>query len=256
MKARMTRGFSKRVGAPVLPFLLPLALAACGSGAEGNLDTLDKELTATNASDPALMSALQDQIMVDPQLAAQANKDAIRPPVNPYAAPMPAENVATNGNPSAADGDLMKTPAPVEGKCEQCEAARQTVTLGALASRQKDPKVRGCAAGMQYSARWASRLPDDLPLHPQARVVEAAGSTAGDCALRAVSFTAPVPMQTMLDWYFTKASKGGYSAEHRAEGREHMLGGTRDRDGAAYVVFLTARGDGATEVDFVANNGS
>ena len=34
-------------------------------------------------------------------------------------------------------------------------------------------------------------------------------------------------MQTMLDWYYTRASKAGYASEHQADGDEHVMGGTR-----------------------------
>ena len=94
-----------------------------------------------------------------------------------------------------------------------------------------------------------------MPLYPHARVSEAAGTDGGKCALRVVSFSAPVAMQGMLDWYYTKAVKGGYSAEHQLDGEMHILGGTRDRDQSAYVLFMTPREDGGTDIDLVANKG-
>jgi hypothetical protein len=232
--------------------LLPLALAACGTSEADNLDDLDRELTA-NRADPAVMAALQDQIMVDPSLAAQANHDAIRPPLDPYAAPMPAEMVASNTD--KPEGGLMRAPAPVEGKCDQCTVASQSMTLGALAAGQPDRRTSACAGQLRYSARWASRLPNDLPVHPQGRVVEAAGADQGGCTLRIVSFSAPMPMQAMLDWYYTRAMRAGYTAEHRAEGEQHVLGGARARDGGAYVLFVKSRADGGTDIDLMANNG-
>ncbi|RYE02813.1 MAG: hypothetical protein EOP61_07150 [Sphingomonadales bacterium] len=236
-----------------LPFLLPLALAGCGGS--GGLNDLDE--VSGNAADPALASALQDQIMVDPQLSRQANGDAIRPPGQPYSGGVPSDGVAANTDKIDMAG-LLKTPAPVaaDKDCTQCAASRESVTLGGLAARQRDTRTSQCAASMTYSAGWANRLPRDLPLFPQARVTEAAGSEAGQCALRAVSFSAAQPMQAMLDWYYTKAIKSGYTAEHQVDGEQHILGGTRDRDGGAYVLFLTARSDGGTDIDMVANNGS
>ena len=73
--------------------------AARRSPADENLDSLDAELTNTvdanqPGKDPALMSALQSQIMVDPALAQQANADAARPADQPYAAQVPAEGIA------------------------------------------------------------------------------------------------------------------------------------------------------------------
>lgn len=235
--------------------LLPLALAACGGGAADNVDALDDSIGG-NSTDPALMGALQDQIMVDPQLAQQSNKDAIRPPGQPYSAPIPSDTVAAAKAAMPADGELLKAPAPVEGKCDACDAQDKSVTLAGLAAGQKDRRTADCAAKLNYSAGWAARLPADMPLHPQARVTEAAGAEGGQCGLRVVSFSTPQPLQTMIDWYYTRAVRGGYSAEHQLKDGQHVLGGTRAKDDAAYVVFLSARGDGGTEIDLIANRGN
>lgn len=243
------RAASSLLRRPGLALLLPLALAACG-GAEPSDDTAD-----ANGVDPALASALHDQIMVDPQLSQQANGDAVRPPGQPYSAGVPADGVAAGG--AAKDEQLMRAPEPVAATkdCTACAAGREAATLGGLAARQKDGRTKGCASSLQYSASWAQRLPADLPLYPQARVTEAAGTEGGSCALRVVSFSAPVTMQGMLDWYYTKASKAGYTSEHQVDGNQHILGGTRDRDGGAYVIYMTSRPDGGTDLDIVANNG-
>lgn len=237
----------------ILFVFLPLALAGCGGADTTNNMLSDAELG--NAADPALTGALQDQIMVDPQLGRQANGDAVRPPSQPYSGGVASDAVAANGEKIDTAG-LLKAPAPVSGKaCPECAAARESVTLAGLAGRQKNARTKGCAGSLQYSASWAQRLPADLPLYPQARVIEAAGAQGGKCALRVVSFSAAQPMQAMLDWYYTKAVRAGYSAEHQVDGAEHILGGTRARDDGAYVLFLTPRKDGGTDVDLVANNG-
>lgn len=236
----------------ILFVFLPLALAGCGGADMANNTLSDAELG--NAADPALTGALQDQIMVDPQLGRQANGDAIRPPSQPYSGGVPDDAVAANGSKVDTAG-LLKTPAPVSGKeCPQCAAARESVTLAGIAARQTNARTKACAGSLKYSASWAQRLPADLPLYPQARVTEAAGAQ-GNCALRVVSFSAAQPMQILLDWYYTKAVRAGYSAEHQVDGAQHILGGARARDDGAYVLFMTPRKDGGTDVDLVANNG-
>lgn len=212
--------------------------------------------TTTNGTDPALSAALQDQIMVDPRLGQQANGDAVRPPAQPYSGPLPPEGAVANNAPASTEGLMHAPPASTAQPCTKCSAAREAVTLGGLAARQKDGRTSACAASLSYSVSWASRLPADLPLYPRARVSEAAGTTSGSCALRVVSFSAAEPMQQLIDWYYTRASRAGYGAEHQADGNEHVLGGARDRDGGAYVAYFTPRPDGGTDVDLVANNGS
>ncbi|THD37931.1 MAG: hypothetical protein E7773_02840 [Sphingomonas sp.] len=245
--------------------IAPLTLAACGGkpAAENNLDSLDAELAGNgaNASDPAMRGALQDQIMVDPALAGQSNADAIRPPRQPYSGAIPPDSVAggkTDGtltaSGSSSSGGSKATPAP-SGDCPQCKVRDDSVTLGALASRQADRNTAKCAHALQYSTSWVQRLPTDLPLYPDARVDEAAGASANGCRLRVVSFSTGASIQTVLDWYYGRVTTAGYSAEHQADDSQHVLGGTR-KDGAAYVIFLQTRGDGRTEVDLVANNGN
>ena len=65
---------SRQVGA----MALLLALAACGKGGkDGNLAALDDQLT-NNAADPAVKGALADDIVVDPSLVGQSNRNAVR----------------------------------------------------------------------------------------------------------------------------------------------------------------------------------
>lgn len=235
-----------------------LSLAACSRGPDnGNLDSLDAELADRNnaapARDPALVNALQDDIMVDPQLAHQANHDAIRPPARPYAAPVAPDAV---GNPRAPvdAASLRHAPAPAAG-CPECKRAQGALTLGALAQRQRDRRTAQCGATVQYSNGWATRLPADVPLYPDARVTEAAGANDNGCALRVVSFSTAAPVQTVVDWYYTRTSGAGFAAEHQVDGEQHVLGGTRARDGGAFVLYVTRRDGGGSDVDLVTNNG-
>lgn len=231
--------------------LFALALAACGSGQKNDqaLNALDQSLAgnAVNAQDvdPALAASLEDQIMVDPSLSAQANRDSIRPPAEPMRAPIPADGPAAK---DIAAGKLLPAPKPVA-----MDAPEGPTTLGALASQQAKRNGQSCGGELGYSQGWATRLPADMPLFPSARVSEAAGSDAGGC--RAVSFTSGAALQTILDFYYTQAVRGGFTAEHRVDGGEHMLGGTRARDDGAFIVIARARAGGGTEVDLIANNG-
>lgn len=232
-----------------------LALAACGGGrdAEPNLDTLDNELLEANAADPAVTAALQDQIMVDPSLAAQANGDAVRPPARPYSGAAPGAGIAAGS--SARDETLDQAPAGSD--CKDCKAGREALTLGELARAQQrtggtNGGTAACATKIGYSAQWATRLPAALALHPDARVAEAAGTDADGCRLRVVSYTVAQPLGRMVDWYYTRARRAGYSAEHQADGDEHVVGGTRGN--AAYVVYLSPQ-NGRTAIDLVVDGG-
>ena len=231
--------------------LLPalLVVAACGKppAAQQDLDSLDKELTADasgNARDPALTAALHDQIMVDPALTQSANTNVVRPPSRPDPLSAPVEPVAPR--PATVAAAEVKALPAATSDCPACRKADGALTLGELAARQT-PTAGDCTRTLSYSARWANRLPPELPLFPDARVREAAGSDA--CGLRVVSFASGAPVATVLGWYNARAARAGYSAEHQASGDRHVLGGTRGD--AAYIVYATPAASGGSEIDLL-----
>lgn len=232
---------------------MSLALAACGKqpAAQQDIDRLDDELGAGNAADPALATALDGQIMVDPALSQSSNVNAIRPPDRPVSGAVPADDIAAK----ALHGDSATLPpAPAaRAACPACAAKKGALTLGELARRQRDPSVSGCAPRLGYSAAWATRLPAALPLYPDARVLEAAGVDAAGCRLRVVDFATAAPVARVIDWYAARATAAGYSVAHEADGDGEVLGGTNGD--AAYVVYVAARRGGGSSVDLIANSG-
>lgn len=245
---------STRLTSLVVSLAVTLSLSGCHSNHDArNLDRLDNELTSSNAADPALAGTLNDQIMVDPALTQQSNGAAIRPAAQPYSAEVPPADATAQQAPDT--GKLAHAPAPKPGAgCPACSARGGALTLGELASRQGAPNTKACAADVRYSAGWATRL-RNLPIYPGANVSEAAGNDNNGCALRIVSFTTSAPAQRVIDYYYTQASKAGYSDDQQSDGRERVLGGTRARDDGAYVVFVDPGNNGGSSVDLVINNG-
>ncbi|WP_174287398.1 hypothetical protein [Sphingomonas bacterium] len=237
----------------LLPILLPFALIACGKTpyAPRTLDSLDRELTDANAAspahDPALTAALHDQIMVDPALAQTSNADVIRPPSRPD--PMAVPPTAARADP--VDPAKLKTAPAASGDCPDCELSKGALTLGALGARQPSRPLAQCAPLIAYSAGWSNRLPQGLGLYPDARVEEAAGTDGKGCSLRIVSFASGAAPARVMDWYFTQARAAGFTAEHRADEKQDVLAGTRG--GTTYILYLSRRPDGGTDVDLIAN---
>lgn len=207
-------------------------LSACGKDETAKLDEIDARLGNKAAADPALALALEDQIMVDPQLTGQANDDAIRPAEAPVQSPIP---LGEGGPERAAPG----------------------LTLGALAAKQADiarDRFNGCALDVDYSAQYAALVPAELPLFPRSRVVEAAGSDRGLCRLRAVTTSAPASPDVVVRHYENAGRRAGYRTASRNENGGLMVSGARAGDGAAfYAVVQPAAGGSAT--DFVSNRG-
>ena len=224
----MTNRTTKRLRLAGLPpaLALALALAACNPGSpdEGNLANLDNQLVG-NDVDPALTSAINDQILVDPTLANQSNRNAVRPPETPTQAQYPAEG---GGAGRSGRTDV------------EAAAARSGV---------------GCAAGkFDNNIAYASRLSPAFPLYPGAKVTEAAGSAKPGCTERVVTFTTADPWQRIVEYYAGRARSAGYSAEQQTRGADHVLGGTNESDGGAFYLVVTPV-RGGSEVALIANNG-
>ncbi len=204
-----------------------LALAGCG-GADDNLAALDNELLA-NGADPALTSALEDQILVDPNLVQQAHPNSVRPPE----APMQAQYPAGSAREGAASGTA--------GTARTRLASAATPT--------------GCGgAPLDHGPQWANRLPPEFPLYPGGQVTEAAGSSSADCRMRVVTFRTADPHGRVLEHYRTLASRSGFSAEHQVRGADHVLGGVNERvDGAFYLIVTPL--ERGSDVALIVNNG-
>lgn len=248
-------------------FALPLTLAACGTNEdnEAELADLDENLTDPT-SDPAMNDALEDAILVDPDLTAQANNNAVRgangaidgsvPPGATYAGAAEGGKAAANAQLS---GKMLSAPEPrmmtSDDECTSCDSS-QGMTLGAKAESQYAQRGKGtCDAKLSYDMGWANRMPPEFPLYPKANLKEAAGVEGGLCDLRVVSFTTASSVKSVVDYYYTQAKRGGYSAEYLLRGSEHVLGGTRGNDDGAFVITLNKRANGGTAVDIVASNG-
>jgi hypothetical protein len=190
-----------------------LALAACGRQ-DANIAALDNELMA-NGADPALTSALEDQILVDPNLVQQAHPNSVRPPETPVQAQYPAGPDPTR--PGALGGG-----------------------------------AGGCTDRLVIAPQWASRLPAQFPMLPGGRLTEAAGTDDAGCHMRVVTFTSGERFERVLDFYRGAAARAGYSAEHQVRGADHVLGGTNTATDGAYYLIVTPTG-GGSEVALIIN---
>ena len=179
----------------------------------------------TNAVDPAVTDAIADPILVDPQLAGQADGDVVRPAGAPFGAPVPQ---------GAPMPDMAASPL----------ASRMI----ALAHTRRD--FAACDTAVRYTMAWAARLPADLPLPADAQVIEAIGSDAQHCRLRAVGVVQPGTPPLVLSGWQTLASGAGYVVDSAGAG---AIFGHRS-DGAAIAIAVTPV-EGGSATDIVVNRG-
>jgi len=236
-------------------------LSACGGKDDRKASDLDAELL-DDARDPAMTGALEDQILVDPDLTSQNEQNAVLSAGGPATGAVPpATGSGEDGSKIAAalvekSGGMLHAPEPKQvtaEECGDCAANNRGVTLGAKAAA----KSKGaCTGELSYSMSWANRMPKSFSVYPKARLKEAAGIDGGSCNMRVVNFVTQTKLKDVVDFYYTSARRSGYDAEYLLREGQYVLGGTRASDDSAYVVFLKPLKSGGTEVDIVANNGT
>jgi hypothetical protein len=202
---------------------LATMLTAALTGCERSDDPAASKNKAANDTDPALTSAIEDQILVDPALTQQSNKNAVQPPETPPQAQYPAD-------------------APRTGPAER---ARQSLWDGGAR----------CGDGpFNYHADWARRLPPEFALPPGAKLTEAAGNNERGCSMRVVTFTLAQPAERVLDFYRARALNAGYSAEQQRRDGDQVLAGSNASNGHYYLI-VTPKPNGS-EVALIANQGA
>lgn len=230
--------------APFILLTAALMLAGCGR------DTPAQGLAAPRradgiASDPLLRSVVFDPIMSDLQLASRSNVDAIRPPPQPPSMPVPAREAAAPPPPEPAD--VAALPAP--GPCADCDAARDSITLGALIERMPGFGGDKCAATISYSAMWAARLPGVATLDADAHVLEAAGSER--CGVRVVAFWTAWSPAAVFARTASRAERAGFRTERRSDGVRHVLRATGKAGASPFVLVVTARDGGGSDARLI-----
>jgi len=200
-------------------------LSACSTAPENSLAAIDNEIAAADI-DPAVTSAIEDEILVDPNLVQQSNPKGIRHPERPLQAPYPA-------------ADLVQTGANVPGGVGASSGA---------------PIASPCGVPFQHGAEWAERLPAEFPPYPGGRVTEAAGADNGNCRARVVTFATDHRANQVLEWYRGVAMRAGFDAEHEMRGQDHVLGGVNGATDGAYLVIVTPEA-GGSKVALIVNNG-
>jgi hypothetical protein len=242
--ATLSRPAGIRLAAAALaPALL---LAACGGGKD---EAQDSSVDA----DAAASSALGDQIMVDPDLAAQNQANSavaanfangeLPPELKSPEAIARARAAAVNmvGGP----GKLRSTPKalPVSGTLPADSVYSTAARVAA------HPGSEDCTSTVDYTTQWAAKLPSSFPVYPQASVQEAAGNDHGVCSLRAVTFLTPVPLGEVIDFYYTRAANAGYTMQHLKAGDDDVLAGVTGS--SSVTVYARRTATGTTQVDLV-----
>jgi hypothetical protein len=205
--------------------------------------------------DGAAAAALNDPIMVDPDLSAQNRGNAALsgggPPNGnlPDFNRSPEEAEAALNSAQATLGDILR-PAPEASQTAPKSRLAGAITMPAVAAAS-GVASKACADGMGFTFAWAAQLPAGLPIYPRGHTIVAAGNDTFGCKVRAVRYVTPVAVRDVVDFYYSIASIARLSPERRHEGDDEVVAGkSAAGSGAAYI---RKRADGLTEVNLISS---
>ncbi len=216
---------------PSLSVLVLLALSGCGRA--------DGQAKQEVEPDPAIVAALAEPIMTDPDLAAQNRGNAAIvigafDGVPAWTRDPDEIAAARNAAVGLAGGALQAAPTsskPADpGAAWQSPSETAAVLPGVFAK---------CLGELRDGFGWAANLPKATPIYPGGHV-EAAAGVRGACSLRVLRYVTASEPGDVLDFHYTLLARAGYRVERQGDVLIGRKGGASARIGVARAGGMTA----------------
>jgi hypothetical protein len=231
------------VRAFLVPVFVLLAAAGCSRGSSEEAKPVD----------PAVSAALAGPLLTEPDLAAMNGAGRALTGTGVASALIPA-NLYT---PEALDAARTAAKAQFGGAIPIAPAASGSEqAVGGQTALDSLRRAFGkvpCEGAANWSAIWATRLPQPFAPYPRGHVEEALGADDGACHVRSVTYRIGVTPAEALDFHAAQAAKAGLSVDHRADGEDHAL--VMRKGGLSATIYVKPGPEGLAEVHIVTNGG-
>nr|WP_298926707.1 hypothetical protein [uncultured Erythrobacter sp.] len=222
-----------------------LALTACGT------DTAPEDVIGVAATDPLMARALNDPLMVDPDLAYRNEANAaltVR-----YDHPLPplvATSELANQAREAARVELLEDgPIPDLPFASGGDASADLATLTkADAMLTAAGGAAECAGALEAGLKWSVDMPGPSKIMPHGLVRQAAGVSNGVCDARIVRYLTPVDIEDALGYHFALADRARLRPVRFETPEQAVVGDGRNEQ---LVVHVREGTGGMTAVDLI-----
>ncbi len=199
-------------------------------------------------TDPIVQRALNDPLMIEPDLASQnLGNSALEFDIGH---PLPPENDGPAAVLAAREeafavlgGSSGLKDLPASGSEVELAEAEAFDTVGRL---DRLSISKSCEAQLRFSGTWVARLPERLQPFPRGSTKEAIGSATGNCRAVAALYLTPVPIEDVLRYHFSRLDEGGARASYTKGETWHSLTGSID--GGRYEITARELPSGLAEV--------
>ena len=206
--------------------------------------------------DPALIAALAEPLMTDPDLSQANVRNLVADPGGPSDGSLPAlgfapdEAALASAEAQALTGGRLRLPGMLAKASPRLAAAKAVPKAGTLAERVRVLVDAGpCTDRLGHGFAWGVAMGAALPIYPRAHLVEGVGVKDHACHIIAASFLTPVAPQPLMAFYHARARKAGYADAASVAGDAALLEGAKGAQ--RFAVLLRNAGHGVTSVDLI-----
>lgn len=243
-----------KIGCPVIAALaVTLLLPGCGAS--------EADAPVEQRPDAMITQALNQQIMIDPDLAAynEANAalsggtDHTIPAIDgSHAAIARAREAASRIIGESLDADILP-----DG--QMGDRVPDMALLTAAGTAKVLQLADDCGSNLNYSMRWVAELPDNLQPLPMSNALEAAGANGRGCSMRWVHLISPVPPEEIAAFHWKKAEITDAEpnfrqsdAEFRIDWSERVSGAqSQNAEHRRSTAIIRPRGNGLSDIYLV-----
>lgn len=219
-------------------------LTACG----GEATDVPSEVLS---QDPQLARALNDPLMVDPDLASRSEANALVALRDGHPLPLfEASDDTANNAREAARLELLENgqiPALPQAVSEASAFSLADQTTANAIVEAVDARS-DCNDRLEDDLIWSTRMPPTSSLPPHAMVQQAAGVDVGTCVIRVVRYLTPLGVEDALEYHFAKVDRARFDITRFAAPEAQLFAERRDQ---ALVVAVREGAGGMSAVDVV-----
>lgn len=229
----------------IVSILAALALCACAD------ESLVEDRSFVNGVDPLIARALNDPLMVDPDLAYRNEANAAITVGHDHALPsfMGSAETASAARDVARLGLLEDGPIPdLPPPAKTAGPADLSDRYGVEAVLEALDVPSDCRGPIKGGFVHAADLPDAARVMPHGMVRVAAAVESPQCYLRLVRYVSPVPIEDALQFHYTLADRAGFEMTRFVLPEESLAA---DRRGTFLRIFARQASGELTAVDVI-----